>query len=288
MQTKEADKGRRNNISLISSLVDEITLLYGCQTTARQLGVRIPHHNQYHNQLFFVKIKFTQINSICFQNRQQLITGGHFFATLVQRLLCFNCKYAVKYRFNMGKCILSRRHFFSYPSPTCITTLNAPYAPLKQLLAEVFHPTVPLLATDSTDNTVKLWLLSSDYSSATCVATLNRRNIWVLSVAFLPTDIKDTTAKVWRVLSDKSSATCVATLQGHTSWVLSVKFHQTTNFMAPDIDFSENTVKLWCWSSDYSSLKCAATLTGLVGSVAVHPTASHLASPNPGTVKLYH
>jgi hypothetical protein len=47
-----------------------------------------------------------------------------------------------------------------------------------------FHPTAPLLATCSSDNTAKLWRLSADESTATCVATLAEHQDWVLSVAF--------------------------------------------------------------------------------------------------------
>jgi len=50
-----------------------------------------------------------------------------------------------------------------------------------------FHPTALLLATGSDDSTAKLWRLSSDYSAATCVATLAGHSNIVYSVAFHPT-----------------------------------------------------------------------------------------------------
>jgi WD40 repeat protein len=68
----------------------------------------------------------------------------------------------------------------------------------------VFHPTAPLLATGSGDHTVKLWLLSSNNSSATCVATLKGHSNRVSSVAFHPTvpllatGSGDHTVKLWR------------------------------------------------------------------------------------------
>jgi WD40 repeat protein len=37
----------------------------------------------------------------------------------------------------------------------------------------------------------------------------------------------DNTAKLWRLSSDNSSATCVATLAGHSGYILSVAFHPT-------------------------------------------------------------
>ena len=236
MQSKKRKK------TLISSLVAERTLLYGFQTTERQLRVVIPHHNQ----LSFAKITFNQTNSICFQDRQELVTGGHFLVILIQRLLCFNGKYAVKYPFNMGKCILSQRHFLYYPSPTCIATLNEP---LKMLCTVAFHHTAPLLATRSDDCTVRLWLLSSDNSSATCVATLEGHSDIVTSVAFHPTapllatGSDDCTVRLWLLSSDNSSATCVATLAGHSSFVLSVAFHPTAPLLVSCS--KDQTVKMW-------------------------------------------
>jgi WD40 repeat protein len=72
------------------------------------------------------------------------------------------------------------------------------------VLSVAFHATAPLLATGSIDNTAKLWRLSCDHSSATCVATLEGHSDWVRSVAFhataplLATGISDSTAKLWR------------------------------------------------------------------------------------------
>jgi len=62
----------------------------------------------------------------------------------------------------------------------------------------------PLLATGSDDYTVRLWLLSCDNSSATCVATLKGHSSGVYSVAFHPTapllasGSYDKTVKLWR------------------------------------------------------------------------------------------
>ena len=72
------------------------------------------------------------------------------------------------------------------------------------VLSVAFHPTAPLLATGSYDETVRLWLLSPDYSSATCVATLEGHRSDVLSVAFHPTapllatGSRDNRVRLWR------------------------------------------------------------------------------------------
>jgi len=72
-----------------------------------------------------------------------------------------------------------------------------------------FHPTAPLLATGSNDNTAKLWRFEPDGSAATCVATLDSSNAGhsdtVNSVAFHPTapllatGSQDKTVKLWRL-----------------------------------------------------------------------------------------
>jgi WD40 repeat protein len=173
-----------------------------------------------------------------------------------------------------------------------------------------FHPTAPLLATGSRDNTVRLWLLSSDNSSATCVATLKGHSSGVTSVAFHPTAPLlatggyDNTVKLWLLSSDNSSATCVATLatlEGHKIWdnlvkfvfnrylVSSVAFHPTAPLLATGS--GDETVRLWLLSSDNSSATCVATLEGhssFVTSVAFHPTAPLLATGSDDcTVRLW-
>jgi WD40 repeat protein len=164
-----------------------------------------------------------------------------------------------------------------------------------------FHPTAPLLATGYASGIVKLWRLSTDNSSATCVATLKGRGYsLVFCVAFHPsapllaTGSGDKTAKLWRLSSDNSSATCVATLAGHSGSVCSVAFHPTAPLLATGSgtscsEFSgnnsgslgNNTVKLWRLSSNNSSATCVATLEGhcdTVTSVAFYPTAPLLAT----------
>ena len=99
------------------------------------------------------------------------------------------------------------------------------------------------------ENTVRLWLLSSDNSSATCVATLEGHSDSVRSIAFHPTasllatGSNDRTVRLWLLSSDNSSATCVATLAGNNSPVAFVAFHPTAPLLATDS--SDETVRLW-------------------------------------------
>ena len=149
-----------------------------------------------------------------------------------------------------------------------------------------FHPTEPLLATGSLDNTVKLWRLSDDNLSATCVATLERHGTRsVYSVVFhrtaplLASCGHDKTVRLWRLSDDNSSATCVATLEGHSSYVTSVVFHPKAPLLATCS--WDRTAKLWRLSSDNSSATCVATLVGhsnYVTSVVFHPTKPLLAT----------
>jgi WD40 repeat protein len=156
---------------------------------------------------------------------------------------------------------------------------------LPTICSVAFHATLPLLATGSGDKTAKLWRLSPDNSTATCVATLEGHRDCVWSVAFHPTlpllatGSGDKTAKLWCLSLDYSAAKCVATLEGHSKQLWQVAFHPTAPLLATTS--SDKTAKLWQISRDNSSVKCVATLEGhshTVRSVAFHPTLPLLAT----------
>jgi WD40 repeat protein len=178
-----------------------------------------------------------------------------------------------------------------YSEVTCVATLVGHKRLWYRLwesamvLSVAFHATAPLLATSSVDRTAKLWRLSPDNSSATCVATLEGHRDWVRSVAFHPTlpllatGSDDKTAKLWRLSPDYSEAICVATLVGHGQKVRIVAFHPTAPLLATTSN--DKTAKLWQISRDNSSATCVATLEGhrdWVRSVAFHPTLPLLAT----------
>ena len=166
------------------------------------------------------------------------------------------------------------------PGWNCVADLSGHKWEVKSV---VFHQIFDLLASCSHDNTntAKLWRLSSDNFSATCIATLDGHSRYnINSVAFHPTapilatGSDDRTAKLWRLSPDNSSAISVETLQGHSNWVQSVAFHPTAPLLATGS--ADRTAKLWRLSSDNSSATCVATLEGhrnYINSVAFHPTA---------------
>jgi WD40 repeat protein len=110
------------------------------------------------------------------------------------------------------------------------------------------------MATGSNDNTVRLWQLSSDNSSITCMAILKGHMDCIFSVAFHPTapllatGSNDNTVKLWLLSSDNSSATVVATLsqqpRRHRNPTLFVAFHPTAPLLASG-STDTKTVKLW-------------------------------------------
>ena len=141
-----------------------------------------------------------------------------------------------------------------------------------RVLDVVFHPRARLLATGSSDHTVKLWSFNTDPVGGVCVATLKGHRNSVSSVAFHPTapllatGSFDATVKLWQLPSEHSSATpertleATATLEGHRGPVTSVTFHPTAQLLATGSN--DNTTKLWLISSDNSSAVCVATLEG--------------------------
>lgn len=158
---------------------------------------------------------------------------------------------------------------------------------------------LPILATASVDRTVKLWQISNNYSSATCVATLDGHTESVNSVTFhqnsklLATGSTDCTVRVYswvqHHMNDRFEAFHWVTLVGHQGSVNSVAFHPKQDMLVTGSN--DNTAKLWQLTSHKSAVTCIATLTGHIGavmSVAFHPTVPLLATGSSDTtVKLW-
>ena len=202
---------------------------------------------------------------------------------------------------------------------TCVATLDQSNGGHNRSVRSVaFHPTDPILATGSNDDTIKIWQLESvdgmvaNGITATCIATLDQSNgghsDWVRSVAFHPslplmaTGSDDMSAKVWHLVTTADgmiAATCMATLNknngGHSNLVCSVAFHPTEPLLATGSD--DNTAKVWRLKpSDGTAPICVATLdqsneghNNTVSSVAFHPSLPLLATSSiDDTTKVWH
>ena len=130
-----------------------------------------------------------------------------------------------------------------------------------------------LLASGSSDNTVKLWSMT-DYS---LVKTLTGHTGSVNSVAIssdckiLASGSSDSTVKLW----DLTNFTLLATLTGHTGQVKTVAVSPDRTLVVSGSD--DKTVKLWSLA-DYSCTKTLTDHTYPVISVAISFDGSMLAS----------
>ena len=124
--------------------------------------IKLPDHLDHHTRLL-------------------MITRARMCAMFVQKLLINYTTGPPIDIFKFATAILSRRRL---PPPPRENTLQGHSDFIFSL---AFHPTAPLLATGGRDKTAKLWHLSSDNSSVTCLATLGGHRDSVNSVAFHPT-----------------------------------------------------------------------------------------------------
>lgn len=124
--------------------------------------------------------------------------------------------------------------------------------------ALAFDKEAGLLATASSDKTVKVW----DTTTNTVKYTLSGHQGAVFAVAFSPdgkslaTGSADRTIKIW----DVSNGQLLQTLQGHTASVRSLMYSST--YLASGS--SDTTIKLWSRSTN---LQLASTLKGHTGAV---------------------
>jgi len=112
-------------------------------------------------------------------------------------------------------------------SATCTASLKGTSGGVCYGNSVTFHSRLPLFAANCADrygssNMVKLWSLNSDYTSATCAATL----LWprgcnsldcIVFHPFLPLLAirgSDNSVKLWSLNSEGTAATCTSTLEG--------------------------------------------------------------------------
>ena len=146
-----------------------------------------------------------------------------------------------------------------------------------------FSPREDLLASGSSDATIRLWQPSIGKS----LKAFSNRNSWVPSVAFSPdgTMLASKSANnklnLWRVGDNKK----LKTLLGHKDFIFSIAFSPDGSLLASGSE--DKTVKLWLIENGQNS----NTLLGhdhSVFSIAFSPTGSILASGSgDGTIKLW-
>jgi WD40 repeat protein len=140
-----------------------------------------------------------------------------------------------------------------------------------------------MLASASSDKTIKLWDIVSD----TCTTAFEGHSGPVYDVTFSPDGTmlasasSDTTIKLW----DTASGTCISTLEDHNDPVSSVVFSPDGTILASAS--YDNTIKLW----DIASGTCTTTLDGhirTVCAVTFSPDGTILASGSEDeTIKLW-
>jgi WD40 repeat protein len=116
------------------------------------------------------------------------------------------------------------------------------------------HPKGQILASASTDSSVRLWNISTGQSFQILLGHTD----WLYTVAFHPqskilaTGSADCTAKLW----DISTGQCLKTLSEHTDKIMGIAWSPDGQILATAS--ADQLVKLW----DYSTGSCISTLQG--------------------------
>lgn len=134
---------------------------------------------------------------------------------------------------------------------TCSSHANA-------VAAVSFHPSNPVIATASDDESWKIWSVPG------CELVMSGgHQSWIAGIAFHPrgshlaTSSGDNTIKIW----DFISASCAVTLSDHSHPIWESSFHHEGDFLVSAS--MDQTCKLW----DVSTGKCRKTFRGHVDSV---------------------
>ena len=144
------------------------------------------------------RLRYLPLKSVYPQTRQLMLVSGGLTIKLIGRFFSSKRRFFRINILSLMMAVVTRRKL---SEPKCVATLEGHSCYVHSV---AFHPTAPLLATGSCDNTAKLWRISADGSAATRVATLEGHNNCVWSVAFHPTapllatGSGDKTAKLWR------------------------------------------------------------------------------------------
>lgn len=228
-------------------------------------------------------------------NRLQLVAGARLCSMLAQRLLCMSDRLNSKDFMRSFSAILSRRHFFNEENR--METLEG-HMRYSCVYSVAFDKSGNFFVSGSSDETAKLWCMSTPNRKPICVATLTGHLNAVSSVSFHPgpgdrctiaTGSHDNGVRLWSFSKDGAraacevaceaareaacEAACEAILQGHTSHIQSVTFHKDGTLLASTS--KDGTAKIWLLSDDRKRATCMSTLRGHscgISSGAFHPT----------------
>jgi WD40 repeat protein len=147
----------------------------------------------------------------------------------------------------------------------------------------VFSPDGHLVASASSDHTVKLW----EVETGRLIKTLSGHSDDVRGVSFSPDSrllasaSSDHTVKVWQV----ENGSLIKTLEGHSNWINGVSFSPDSRILASAS--SDNTVNLWQVKTG-TLIKILEGHSDWINSVSFSPDSRFLASASSDyTVKLW-